>query len=820
MAKFTPIILPQPGEDLRTWARQLTSQLQALSYQLQSAFSETGRGVYAPIYTANNTLVLDKNGYYIDGMGRAVVTPSGLKVYDLSGFPVIDGPHVYINTEHLVDNAVNTAKLAAGAVTEVNIDDDAITAPKLQANSVVAGKLAANAIVANDGVIGVAAIASAQIAYLEANKITAGDIAAERMSANIVTALTGKFATLSALAAQLGAVQITSGGALFTQGVGSYTAGTGFWVGEHSGAYKLRIGNPAGARLQWTGGALEIYNSANELTIASGDIHWTGVVGASKPEDNATRNVFRGDWTFPEVYAKGDIVFSAGNSWTALLPHTSAAVNAPPESGTGNTWWGLYGAKGEDGAPGPAVVVTGNRPLNFTATDGVLDPTQPNIVLTAEVFDLASAAYVWTFLGFETSPVSSGTNVQTITMAQFGTSRAASVTCTVNGLYASQVTIVRAERSTAEAGATVGADDSNYTGSRGNNLLRNSMLKDSTAGWGYALGPGGTLEEFRTLLNENGAPKGYGALKLSFSGTASSVYESQVYCVDLAVPCVPGERMELGARVGVYRGDAQLTASFLLADGSFMLYVPVTGGVSEATNQVAWTQNLSDLQHLWGFVTAPTNAVKCYMEVRVKRTTTAAPTDLYIALPYIGKAGSAQIVYSPWNQGAFITPSEVTTWIADLAVQRAQIGYAAVGFSQIGDLEVGTLKIAGNAVTVPLSASGADLATVYSNTEPFTIFNLTGDYNTTARLLFIGHVNAHNTGSSGRVRVRFVINGSWVIYDGFAALGPGMEDAFMFSTTADVSSGVHSFQMQIGQNWGGGPWNCVYASFAVWGTKK
>ena len=117
-----------------------------------------------------------------------------------------------------------------------------------------------------------------------------------------------------------------------------------------------------------------------------------------------------------------------------------------------------------DGAPGPAVVVTGNRPLNFTATDGVLDSAQPNIVLTAEVFGLASAAYVWTFLGFETSPVSSGTSVQTITMAQFGTSRAASVTCTVNGLYVSQVTIVRAERSTAEAGATVGATFGDYNG--------------------------------------------------------------------------------------------------------------------------------------------------------------------------------------------------------------------------------------------------------------------------------------------------------------------------------------------------------------------
>ena len=257
-----------------------------------------------------------------------------------------------------------------------------------------------------------------------------------------------------------------------------------------------------------------------------------------------------------------------------------------------------------------------------------------------------------------------------------------------------------------EDGATVGADDSNYTGSRGNNLLRNSMLKDSTAGWGYALGPGCTLGEFRTVLNENGAPKGYGALKLGFSGTASSVYESQVYCSDLAVPCVPGERMELGARVGVYRGDAQLTASFLLSDGSFMLYVPVTGGVAEATNQAAWTQNLSDLQHLWGFVAAPANAVKCYMEVRVKRTTTVAPTDLYIALPYIGKAGSAQTIYSPWNQGAFITPSEVTTWIANAAIGNAQIGGDLWSTNHVADSSGWRIYRNGNAEFRNITARG------------------------------------------------------------------------------------------------------------------
>ena len=441
MAKFIPIILPQPGEDLRTWARQLTSQLQSLTAQLSSVLANieatgggggtpTPGGTTTPVKTPDDVTILDANGYYIDGLGRVIVDATGFHVYDLVGFQVINGPNVYINTEHLVENAVktaqlandavtyekffpdlvpikivdtlpnpvgytgpgvvwlstdrklyrhadtawtsavpavditgqltnaqlesiaaakltgqiietqiaddsistpklaagsvNTAKLAAGAVvadtiaanavtavklaaeaveadkiaanavttskldanavTTEKLDALAVTAGKLAAGAVVAGKLAANAIVANDGVIGTAAIADAQIIDLNANKINAGSIAAERMEANIVTALSGKFATLSALASSLGVVQILPGGALLTQGAINYSTGTGVYVD----ATQLRIGNPAGARLQWTGGALEIYNSSNQLTIASGNVDWAGITGAGKPENGAT----------------------------------------------------------------------------------------------------------------------------------------------------------------------------------------------------------------------------------------------------------------------------------------------------------------------------------------------------------------------------------------------------------------------------------------------------------------------------------------------------------------------------------------------------
>lgn len=111
---------------------------------------------------------------------------------------------------------------------------------------------------------------------------------------------------------------------------------------------------------------------------------------------------------------------------------------------------------GAQGVQGPALSVTPSRTLVFTATDGVLDGSQADIVLTAAVSGIGSPAYVWTFSGFQTAPTSSGTSSQTITAAQFGTAKAATVTCTVNGSYVDTLTIVRLEKSTAAAGATVG----------------------------------------------------------------------------------------------------------------------------------------------------------------------------------------------------------------------------------------------------------------------------------------------------------------------------------------------------------------------------
>lgn len=154
---------------------------------------------------------------------------------------------------------------------------------------------------------GTAWIDDAMIANLSAAKITTGDLSADRMSANIVSALTGKFATLSALTSLLGTVTIDAVGWLKTQGVTDSATGTGMFLGYEAGAYKFRVGDPlngviswdgskavmglpGGARAEVSGGTLTLYGADGVTVLMSSGagIPWGQVTGAGKPADNAT----------------------------------------------------------------------------------------------------------------------------------------------------------------------------------------------------------------------------------------------------------------------------------------------------------------------------------------------------------------------------------------------------------------------------------------------------------------------------------------------------------------------------------------------------
>ena len=138
--------------------------------------------------------------------------------------------------------------------------------------------------------IGKAAIDDAKIANLSASKITSGTIAVghEIKSSNFIAnsgstagagwRIHGNGNAEFSNATVRGTVYATNGqfwGTLLGGAATAYNAGLGFYAGGGSTAnganYRWRVGNPTGARIQWTGSAVEVYNASNTLAFSSGD---------------------------------------------------------------------------------------------------------------------------------------------------------------------------------------------------------------------------------------------------------------------------------------------------------------------------------------------------------------------------------------------------------------------------------------------------------------------------------------------------------------------------------------------------------------------
>lgn len=88
-----------------------------------------------------------------------------------------------VTADKIVANAVTADKIAANAVTADKINANAVTADKIAANSITASKVGANEIIANSANIADGVILSAKIASLAANKISAGTLNAMTLTA-------------------------------------------------------------------------------------------------------------------------------------------------------------------------------------------------------------------------------------------------------------------------------------------------------------------------------------------------------------------------------------------------------------------------------------------------------------------------------------------------------------------------------------------------------------------------------------------------------------------------------------------------------------
>jgi hypothetical protein len=97
-----------------------------------------------------------------------------------------------------------------------------------------------------------------------------------------------KVGNLSAIAVNTGALTVDNTLTVGTTGsvrggATGYAATNGWFLGYDNGQYKVRIGDPAGARIQWTGSAVEIYNASNQLALTSGSINWSNITYSGTP---------------------------------------------------------------------------------------------------------------------------------------------------------------------------------------------------------------------------------------------------------------------------------------------------------------------------------------------------------------------------------------------------------------------------------------------------------------------------------------------------------------------------------------------------------
>jgi hypothetical protein len=165
-----------------------------------------------------------------------------------------------------------------------------VVAPGIYAENAFFGRL-----VATRGQIGLLAVDDARIASLSATKLTAGSIAVGQhiQSTSYIAGQQGwringdGTAEFSQVTVR-GTVFATNGqflGTLLGGSASGFGSGLGMfsgWTGAAADAnYRWRVGSPTGARIQWTGSAVEVYNGSNQLTLSSGGVDWSVV--ANKP---------------------------------------------------------------------------------------------------------------------------------------------------------------------------------------------------------------------------------------------------------------------------------------------------------------------------------------------------------------------------------------------------------------------------------------------------------------------------------------------------------------------------------------------------------
>lgn len=119
--------------------------------------------------------------------------------------------------------------------------------------------------------------------------------------------------------------------------------------------------------------AIEGLSTAGKVEPLTASVAWPDITdpNGTKPDDNATRNVNRGDWAPGVAYNVGDFFQYGGSSYTVITAHVSAANLPPPNQYVSLlASAGAEGEKGDKGDPG----AKGDAGSNGAAGEAAITP--------------------------------------------------------------------------------------------------------------------------------------------------------------------------------------------------------------------------------------------------------------------------------------------------------------------------------------------------------------------------------------------------------------------------------------------------------------
>ena len=213
-------------------------------------------------------------------------------------------------------------------------------------------------------------------------------------------------------------------------------------------------------------------------------------------------------------------------------------------------------------------------------------------------------------------------------------------------------------------------------------MIENGHYKDGLVGTTLGFSNAGTHVLGRNL-NSSYTVQGEGTAYITKPGatTAGFLFDAYIKNGSKNFAVQAGKRYEFYAHLNTHRCSGTINVLWVDINGA---QISNTSG-SQVTYETL-ISSINDMPRSLGFATAPANAKSAYVFVR-GITNGASDPFVFFSRVYFGEALVNQTEASPWSSGGGITQitsSNASTYIQDLAVN--------------------TLQIAGNAVTVPVTA--------------------------------------------------------------------------------------------------------------------